>query len=89
MEHIRQTLQGVIKGIETKHFSETSKIFRLFRKNLAAAERKHAKCIALRNGVLTVNVDSSVWLYQLSLKKETLLKKVSLKNIYFRIGEVK
>jgi len=89
MEHISQTLQGVMKGFATKNCSETSKAFELFRKNLAAAERRHAKCVALRNGVLTVNVDSSVWLYQLNLKKEILLKKLSLKNIYFRIGEVK
>ena len=89
MEHIRQTVQGVIKGIETRSFSEAGEVFRLFRKSLTISERRHAQCIALRSGVLTVNVDSSVWLYQLSLKKEDFLKKLSLKNIRFRIGEVK
>jgi hypothetical protein len=89
MEHIRQTLPGVIKAIEQKHRSEAGEIFRLFQASLSRTERKHAKCVALHSGVLTVNVDSSVWLYQLSLKKEDLFKKSGIKNIRFRIGEVK
>ncbi len=44
-------------------------------------------------GVLGLSVDSSVWLYILSLKKEELLGKLKkespgLKNINLRIGEI-
>lgn len=91
MEHIKQTLEGIIKDIEKKQTSQLKEkdALRLFKENLTSRERRHAKCTTLRKGVLTVNVDSSVWLYQLSLKKEEFLKKMGLKDIRFRIGEVK
>lgn len=89
MEHIRNTLQGIIRDIEKKQCLKRNDVFRLFRKNLTNRERRHAKCSTLHRGILTVNVDSSVWLYQLSLKKEEFLKKLSLTDIRFRIGEVK
>ena len=89
MEHISQTLKGVIKGIAEKQSSPANEVFRLFKASLASRERRHVKCSVLKNGVLTVNVDSSVWLYQLSFKKEDLLKKIGIKDIRFRIGEVK
>lgn len=89
MEHISQTLKGVIKGIEQKQSSPVNEVFRLFKASLASRERRHVKCNVLKNGVLTVNVDSSVWLYQLSFKKEDLLKKIGIKDIRFRIGDLK
>jgi predicted nucleic acid-binding Zn ribbon protein len=89
MEHIRQTLEEVIKDIGKGNFSEMSRVFKEFRQTLGKTERKHAKCANLRAGVLTVNVDSSVWLYQLSLKKEEFLRNLGVKDIRFRIGEVK
>ena len=89
MEHIKQTLQVVIKDIEQQQCQETKDIFKLFREGLASRERRHVKCSALKKGVLTVKVDSSAWLYQLSLKKEEFLNKLGLKDIRFRIGEVK
>lgn len=89
MEHIKQTVQSVIKDIKDRKLSTNQKTFELFKKSLASNERKHTRCVALRNGILTVHVDSSVRLYQLNLKKESLLKELGLKNIRFFIGEVK
>jgi predicted nucleic acid-binding Zn ribbon protein len=89
MEHIKQTLQGVIQKLEKKQNAQAKGTFGLFSKNLAVKERRHAKCNSLRDGVLIVEVDSSAWLYQLSLKKDVLLKKLGLKDIRFRIGEIK
>jgi predicted nucleic acid-binding Zn ribbon protein len=89
MEHIRQTLPGVIKTIEQNRRAQAEATLGFLQDSLSAGERKHVKCVALHSGVLTVNVDSSAWLYQLSLKKEGLLKKSGLKNIRFRIGEIK
>lgn len=88
VEHIRATLEGVIKDIEKSQFSGSRDMFRLFETNLAKRERRHARCSMLRNGVLTVNVDSSVWLYQLSLRKEEFLKILGLKDIRFKIGKI-
>ena len=55
----------------------------------------HARPVSLRKGVLTVFVDSSGWMHEMSLRKRKLLKQ--LKRVYgkdkilgiqFRIGEV-
>lgn len=89
MEHIKQTLQSVFKNIEKKGSGQSAKAFRLFLSSLKKAERKHVKCTYLRQGILSVNVDSSAWLYQLNLKKGSLLNKLGLKDIRLRIGEVK
>lgn len=89
MEHIRETLSGIIKDIEKKKTGKNNNLFMLFKKNLENKERGHAKCAVFSRGVLTVNVDSSAWLFRLSLKKEKLLKKLGLRDIRFRIGEVK
>ena len=89
MEHIRQTLSGVIQAIAEKRSPESEGALAAFEASLSARERKHVKCAGFKAGVLTVNVDSSAWLYQFSLKKEDLVKKTGLKNIRFRIGEIK
>ena len=57
---------------------------------------KHSRVVSIRRGVLFVNVDDSSWLYELTLKKKELkialgekLKGKVLKDIRFRIGEIK
>ena len=45
-----------------------------------------------KNGILNVSVDSSTWLYYLSLQKKELLKKMrgltdKVKDIRFSLGE--
>ena len=89
MEHIRETLQSVFQELGQKKHTEEEDTFLNFKKNLAAKERRHVKCQSLKAGVLTVNVDSSAWLYQLSLKKSGFIKTLGIKDIRFRIGEVK
>jgi hypothetical protein len=90
MEQIKDTLQAVLAGLKNKHKSETEeeKVFKAFRKALTRQDRPHIKCISVRNNALTVNVDSSAWLYQLSNKKSELAAKAGIPNINFRIGEI-
>ena len=61
--------------------------------NRAAA---HTKPVLIKKSVLTVNVDNSGWLYELTIKKGKLLEKLDgkirgkhLKGLRFRIGEIK
>lgn len=89
MEHIKDAIAGVIRSIAQKQGGETQDTFDLFWKNLTKREKPHAKCSGFRNGVLTVDVDSSAWLFQFSLKKEELINRLGIKDIRFRIGEVK
>ncbi len=89
MERIKETLRSVLKGLKDQDGSATEeeRSFRAFRKVLTKQERSHIKCISVRNGILTVNVDSSAWLYQLASKKKELAAKAGIPNINFRIGE--
>jgi len=55
---------------------------------------KHSRPETLRKGVLTVRVDSSVWMQELAMKKRNLLKglkrafgKDKIAEIHFKIGE--
>ena len=63
------------------------------KKTLTKKELGHIKVKYFSKGVLGLSVDSSAWLYILSLKKEELLNKLKkespeLKNINLRIGEI-
>jgi len=58
---------------------------------LTKKELGHIKVNYFRRGILGVNVDSSAWLYYLSLKKDTLLahlqtKSRAVKEIRFYVG---
>jgi predicted nucleic acid-binding Zn ribbon protein len=64
----------------------------------AAGKRgaKHTRPVSFRKSTLTVNVDGSGWLYELTTKKRQILKKLGsglagkkVKDIRFRIGEIK
>lgn len=56
---------------------------------------KHSRPAALKKSVLTVRVDSSTWLQELSMRKRHLLKglkrrlgKDRISEIHFKIGEL-
>ena len=59
------------------------------------AAAKHTRPAALRKGILTVFVDSSAWIQQMTLQKRKLLKQLKrsfgkdkILGIHFRIGEI-
>lgn len=57
---------------------------------------KHTKPVSIKKGVMTVNVDGSGWLYEVTIRKKELLEKLEgkikgkqIKVLRFRIGEIK
>lgn len=63
------------------------------KKVLTKKELQHIRVKYFSKGILGLSVDSSAWLYILSLKKVELLQKFKkenseLKDIIFRIGEM-
>ncbi|MDD5427882.1 MAG: DciA family protein [Candidatus Omnitrophica bacterium] len=61
-----------------------------------AKAAKHTKPVSIKKGVMTINVDGSGWLYELTVKKKELLEKLGgkikgkqVKALRFRIGEIK
>lgn len=59
-------------------------------------ERKHARPVSLKRGILMVAVENPAWLYKFTLEKRETMKRFNenyagkrkAKDIRFRIGEV-
>jgi len=94
MELLKYTLDQVMAGLAVKKTSTVDAgPEQWLKKALTKKELGHIKVKYFNKGILGLSVDSSAWLYALSLKKEELLSKLQkenpkLKNINFRIGEI-
>lgn len=93
---LADVLKNIISGLKKKEIITEEELARVW--NLAVGKKAsaHTRPVSLRNAVLGVNVNGSSWLYELTLKKKEILKKLDkkikrkkLKDIRFRIGEVR
>lgn len=95
MEQIKDTIGRLLDGIRNHNtLSGQNDPEAWLKKVLTKKELRHIKCNYFRNGTISVNVDSSVWLYQLNLRKKDLLFQLTqessiIQDIHFRLGEVK
>ncbi len=94
MELLKNTLDEVMRSLGAKKSGSSGEDPQEWlKKALTKKELQHIKVKYLHKGTLGLSVDSSTWLYVLSLKKEELLLELKkenpgLKNISFRIGEI-
>jgi len=94
MEHLKSTVDALMAGLLEKNSGPRGgNPEQWLKKALTKKELRHIKVKYFRKGILGLSVDSSAWLYILSLRKEELLHKLKqentgLKNINFRIGEI-
>jgi hypothetical protein len=94
MELLKNTVVEIMRGLASKKTtSSDAGPHDWLKKALTKKELGHIKVKYFNKGILGVNVDSSAWLYILSLKKEELLHSLKkenpgLKNINLRIGEI-
>ena len=95
MEAIKDTVSSLMYGLLAKKTKgDKNNPEEWLKKILTKKELGHIKVNYFKGGVLNVSVDSSAWLYSLSLKKEAILESLkenhdSLKDIRFRIGETR
>ncbi|MCX5692222.1 MAG: DUF721 domain-containing protein [Candidatus Omnitrophica bacterium] len=94
-EDIGDIISQVIKKLDTKTHGAREEIVAAWHKAIEPEAAFHTKPVAIKKNILTVEVDSSSWLYILSLKKRNILgamKKtlgdVEIEDIRFRIGEI-
>lgn len=78
MEDIKNTVASLLKKLERQKLSCQDDPALWIKKILTKKELKHIKIDYFRQGVLRIKVDSSVWLFALRLRKEDLLKRISL-----------
>lgn len=94
MQPLKNTLDALMLGLVAKKAgSPGAHPEQWLKKALTKKELQHIKIKYFSKGILGLSVDSSAWLYILSLKKEDLLNKLKqespvVKNINLRIGEI-
>ena len=88
-------IKKVIKKISGKGRLTEEEITRAWARAAGRRGAKHTRPVSFRKSMLTVNVDGSGWLYELTTKKRQILKKLEpglagkkVKEIRFRIGEI-
>jgi predicted nucleic acid-binding Zn ribbon protein len=92
---IKGILGNVINKIQTKNRGVKKDILTIWNSLAGDNVNRHARPLILKKKVLIVEVDSSSWLYELSLKKSILLQEMQKKtgadkiqDIRFRMGEL-
>jgi len=94
VDNIKDIINQVIGKISSNKFESDEKIERVWRNILEEVELSHTKLDGIKDGKLSVCVDSSAWLYQMKMKKNRILERLKdevpdVKNIGFRIGKIK
>jgi len=95
MEQIKDTLQTIFKdlsGKKTKTPEDNPEGW--LKKILTKRELGHIKFYYFKKGILGLKVDSSAWMYNFNLKKETLITQLQqyskeIKDIRFKVGDMK
>lgn len=93
MKDIKQVLQAVFKELTDKQ-SQTNfdKTAQEWARIVGKRAEQHCKIVYLTKDKIQVNVDSSVWLHELTLKKRYLEKQLketlNIKSVLLRLGEV-
>jgi hypothetical protein len=94
MEPIKNSVLSLLSDLKTKRknpiFSNTDG---LLKDAFAKKELGHIKFGSVKNGVLYITVDSSVWIYYLNMQKKRILTRLAARSagiadIRFKIGEV-
>ena len=93
---LEQVLKDVIKKLSKKRPGE-EEIGEAWTSAAGNAGARHSRPVTFKKGVLTVNVDGSAWLYELTTAKREIVKKLDadlkgkkkVKDIRFRIGDIK
>lgn len=95
IEHIDSIIKSIVEKLWRDRCPTREDMAAAWKEAAGDAIFKHSKPAAIRKGRLVINVDGSSWLYELTLRKETLLKKMknamggeNIKELQFRIGEL-
>jgi len=93
MDNIKDVVHRVIEQIASKTTQSPEKIERIWLNILDKEEREHTRLVGIKEGRLSVDVDSPAWLYQMNTKKKKFVERLSqevpdIKAIYFKIGKI-
>lgn len=93
MDDIKDIIKNVVGNISQQKPNIFHNIDVVWNKIFDEYFLKHTKLVGIREGILSVIVDSPLYLYQLKTQKEKVLKQIQqdipeIHNIQFKIGKV-
>lgn len=92
-QKIADILQAFLKKVESGE-EKNLVVDRMWQDAAGRDIIRHTKLMSLKKGVLSVNVDSSAWLYHVAIAKRNLLAELNkrlnneIKDIKFKIGPI-
>ncbi len=94
MELLKDILPQVIGNLSSGKPEIHTRINKLWASLVEPKLCRHAKPFGFKKGILTINVDSPVWLFHLTFKRQQILTELQkefkeLSSIKFRIGRLK
>ena len=94
MDNIKDLVTKVVEEISCKQGLARGNLEKNILDLLTPQEREHLKVDGVKNGDVFIVVDVPSWLYQISAKKNKLLKRLKeenpdIRNLYLKIGKVK
>lgn len=94
-EDIKDILNKIIAKIQKHGPGRKEKILNVWQKAVGEKAKAHSRPVTIKRKVLTVEVDSSTWLYTLNLKKKSILDYLKkelgedkIKDVRFRMGDI-
>ena len=87
--------EKIFEQITQNDTTKEEDIYTIWKKAAGEKAVRHSIPINIKENTLIVNVDSTAWIYQLKLKQDQILKKLTkipttekIKKIRFRAGEI-
>lgn len=95
-EHFSQLIGNVINILSGKERLGEEEIEGAWRRAAGEAAAKHSRPVSFKRKCLIVNVTSSSWLYELTVRKKEIMNALEaelrggrVKELRFRIGDIK
>ena len=91
---IEEVARGLIKDLRDKRSSKEERVKEAWRSAVGKKFYRHTQPTSFRKKRLVVNVDSSGWLYELTMRKQGIVAKLKkslkkdFKELQLRIGQV-
>ena len=94
MDNIESIVKNVIGNIADKREVVCVNIDEVWQDVLNDKELSHTQMVGMNSGIISVYVDSSVWLYHMKVKKNDILQKIKnripeIRDIRFKIGKLR
>ncbi len=93
---LEEVLKNIISGVSGKAVATQEDVRAAWENAVGKKAARHSRPRSLASSRLIVNIDDSSWLYELTVRRKEILKKLGealkssrIKDITFRIGDLK